>query len=93
MLFVRQENLMFDVVASCSVLQLAKLPSVTRQSPSLTRSNAGSRDRAADATDKLHRRHETSRYLGDAKPEPARSGPGAGTTVLLAEGRCRGKNK
>lgn len=91
MLFVRQENLMFDVVASCSVLQLAKLPSVTRQSPSLTRSNAGSGDRAADATDKLHRRHETSRYLGDAKPEPARSGPGAGTHSAARRGQVSGE--
>ncbi|XP_009879122.1 PREDICTED: zinc finger protein 185 [Charadrius vociferus] len=43
------------------------------------KSNAGSRDRPADATDKLHRQHETSRYLRDAESQPARSGPGAGT--------------
>ncbi|XP_069666932.1 zinc finger protein 185 isoform X2 [Haliaeetus albicilla] len=31
------------------------------------------KDRPADATDKLHRQYETSRYLDDAKSEPARS--------------------
>lgn len=33
---LRQANLMFDVSTSCSILQLAKLPFVTRESPSLT---------------------------------------------------------
>ncbi|XP_074962434.1 zinc finger protein 185 isoform X10 [Phalacrocorax aristotelis] len=31
------------------------------------------KDRPADAPDKLHRQYETSHYLDDAKPEPARS--------------------
>ncbi|XP_009472861.1 PREDICTED: zinc finger protein 185 [Nipponia nippon] len=50
-------------------------------------SNAGCRDRPADATDKLHRQSETSHYLDDAKPEPARSGPGAGTHSAAHSGR------
>lgn len=33
---LRQANLTFDVSTSCSILQLAKLPFVTRESPSLT---------------------------------------------------------
>lgn len=33
---MRQTNLVFDVSTSCSILQLAKLPFVTRESPSLT---------------------------------------------------------
>ncbi|XP_074962431.1 zinc finger protein 185 isoform X7 [Phalacrocorax aristotelis] len=37
------------------------------------KSNSGCRDRPADAPDKLHRQYETSHYLDDAKPEPARS--------------------
>ncbi|KAM6057123.1 zinc finger protein 185 [Theristicus caerulescens] len=37
------------------------------------KSSSGCRDRPADATDKLHRQSETSHYLDDAKPEPARS--------------------
>ncbi|KAM6252118.1 zinc finger protein 185 isoform 5-T11 [Spheniscus humboldti] len=37
------------------------------------KSNSGCRDGPADATDKLHRQYETSRYPDDAKSEPARS--------------------
>ncbi|KAM6381751.1 zinc finger protein 185 [Pluvialis apricaria] len=37
------------------------------------KSNSGSRDRPADATEKLHHQYETSQYLDDAKSEPARS--------------------
>ena len=90
MLCLRQENLMFDIFASCSVLQLAKLPSVTHETPSLTKSNSGCRDRPADATDKLHRQYETSHYLDDAKSEPARSGPGAGTHSAARRGQMWG---
>lgn len=85
MLCLRQKNLMFDIFASCSVLQLAKFPSVIHKTPSLTKSNSVCRDRPADATDKLHRQYETSRYPDDAKSEP-RSGPGAGTMLLAAGG-------
>ncbi|XP_009581797.1 PREDICTED: zinc finger protein 185-like [Fulmarus glacialis] len=43
------------------------------------KSNSGCRDRPADAGDKLHHQYKTSHYLDDAKCEPARSVPGAGT--------------
>lgn len=91
MLCLRQKNLMFDIFASCSVLQLAKFPSVIHKTPSLTKSNSVCRDRPADATDKLHRQYETSRCLDDAKSEPARSGPGAGTHNAARSGRVWGE--
>ncbi|XP_059680540.1 zinc finger protein 185 [Gavia stellata] len=51
------------------------------------KSNSNCRDRPADATDKLHRQYETSHYLDDAKSEPARSGPGAGTHSAAHRGQ------
>ncbi|XP_068265706.1 zinc finger protein 185 [Nyctibius grandis] len=51
------------------------------------KSDSGCKDRPADATDMLHRQYETSHYLDDAKPEPTRSGPGAGTHSAASRGQ------
>lgn len=91
MLRLRRENLMFGIFASCSVLQLAKLPSVTHKIPSFTRSNSVCRDRPADPTDMLHHQYETSCCLDEAKSEPARSGRGAGTHSAACRGQTGGE--
>nr|XP_009490831.1 PREDICTED: zinc finger protein 185 [Pelecanus crispus] len=57
------------------------------------KSSSGCRDRPADATDKLHPQYETSRCLDDAKPQPARSGPGVGTHSAARRGQMWAGNK
>ncbi|XP_052529632.1 zinc finger protein 185 isoform X2 [Tympanuchus pallidicinctus] len=51
------------------------------------KSDSGYRDRSADAVDKLHQQYEASPYTDDAKPEPARSEPDAGTHSAAASSR------
>ncbi|XP_048815624.1 zinc finger protein 185-like isoform X4 [Lagopus muta] len=51
------------------------------------KSDSGYRDRSADAVDKLHQQYEASPYKDDAKPEPARSEPDAGTHSAAASSR------
>lgn len=83
---MRLANLMF-VFTSCSILHPAKLQSVTHESPFLTRSDSGYSDKSADAVDKLHQQYESSPYTDDAKSEPARSEPDAGTHSAAASSR------
>ncbi|XP_040525730.1 zinc finger protein 185 isoform X4 [Gallus gallus] len=51
------------------------------------RSDSGYSDRSADAVDKLHQQYESSPYTDDAKSEPARSEPDAGTHSAAASSR------
>ncbi|XP_072192875.1 zinc finger protein 185 isoform X7 [Excalfactoria chinensis] len=53
----------------------------------LPRSDSGYRDRSADAVDKLQQQYKASPYMDDAKSEPARSEPGAGTHSAAASSR------
>uniref|UniRef100_A0A803YRW7 Zinc finger protein 185 with LIM domain n=1 Tax=Meleagris gallopavo TaxID=9103 RepID=A0A803YRW7_MELGA len=53
----------------------------------LPKSDSGYRDRSADAVDKLHQQYEASPYTDDAKSEPARSEPDAGTHSADASSR------
>lgn len=83
---MRLANLLF-VFTVFTLHSPAKLQSVTHESPFLTRSDSGYRDRSADAVDKLHQQYEASPYKDDAKPEPARSEPDAGTHSAAASSR------
>lgn len=78
--------LVFTLFSHC-ILQPAKLQSVTHEFPFLPRSDSGYRDRSADAVDKLHQQYEASPYTDDAKSEPARSEPDAGTHSADASSR------
>uniref|UniRef100_A0A8V0YGE8 Zinc finger protein 185 with LIM domain n=1 Tax=Gallus gallus TaxID=9031 RepID=A0A8V0YGE8_CHICK len=53
----------------------------------LPKSDSGYSDRSADAVDKLHQQYESSPYTDDAKSEPARSEPDAGTHSAAASSR------
>ncbi|XP_052529633.1 zinc finger protein 185 isoform X3 [Tympanuchus pallidicinctus] len=55
--------------------------------PRATAVSTNGRDRSADAVDKLHQQYEASPYTDDAKPEPARSEPDAGTHSAAASSR------
>lgn len=53
----------------------------------LPKSDSGYSDKSADAVDKLHQQYESSPYTDDAKSEPARSEPDAGTHSAAASSR------